>query len=397
MAASTCSHVFAFVAILKAMKRCAFSLFALPLLFSAFSCADTLPTAPNTVEKTPTPAAPTTAPIDLPRHVADISDKRCDEISGLASSRRYPGYLWTHNDSGDTARLFLVEEKTGRVAAVVNIVNATALDWEDIAIAGSSDNAQIYIGDIGDNLELRPFVTIYRLIEPIIDILAWKTVEIKASAQSLILRYPDAPHNAETLLANARGELLIATKVSGKTQFFAPPQAFKNGATQTLKMLGTRQFGSTAPGHRSAHALLTTGGDLSPDGKSAVIITYSQAFVWHLGNDWSALWTQTPATHKLPVMKQCESVAWAPKPAREPPSSSLDDAGSRRTTGASPASDSDNATNAARWRSWLSAVEPDGRDGRRSVGRRAWGKSRRRRREAFAVSGVSFDLLRHEH
>ena len=291
------------------MKRCAFSLFALPLLFSAFSCADTLPTAPNTIEKTPTSAAPT-APIDLPRHVADISDKRCDEISGLASSRRYPGYLWAHNDSGDSARLFLIEAKTGRVAAIVNIVNATALDWEDIAIAGSGDTAQIYIGDIGDNLELRPFVTIYRLKEPIIDIAAKQTVEIKASAQTLFLRYPDAPHNAETLLANARGELLIATKVGGKTQFFGTPQAFKNGGTQTLQWLGARQFGSTAPGHRSARAMLTTGGDLSPDGKRAVIVTYSEALVWDLGEDWSALWTQTPQTQKLPAMKQCESVAW---------------------------------------------------------------------------------------
>ena len=215
------------------MKRFAFSLFALPLFLSAFSCADTLPSAPDKTQKTPTVAVE-----DLPRHVADISDKRCDELSGLAASRRYPGFLWAHNDSGDSARLFLVEEKTGRVAAVVNIVNAVALDWEDIAIAGSGDKAQIYLGDIGDNLELRPFISIYRLNEPIIDISARQTVEIKASAQTLILRYPDAPHNAETLLANARGELLIATKVGGKTQFFGTPQVFGNGGMQTLEIAG---------------------------------------------------------------------------------------------------------------------------------------------------------------
>ena len=294
------------------MKRRAFSLFALPLLFSAFSCADTLPSAPQSAAKTPAPIiAPTVAIEDLPRHVADISDQRCDEISGLASSRRYPGFLWAHNDSGDSARLFLVEEKTGRVAAIVNIVNATALDWEDIAIAGSGDKAQIYIGDIGDNLELRPFVTVYRLNEPMIEVASRQTVEIKVSAQSLILHYPDAPHNAETLLANARGELLLVTKVGGKTQFFGTPQSFKNGAAQTLQLLGARQFGSTAPGQRSARAMLTTGGEVSPDGKRAVIVTYKDALVWDLGDDWSALWMQTPQIQPLPDLKQCESVAWA--------------------------------------------------------------------------------------
>ncbi len=303
------------------MKRFEFSLWLLPLFLSAsFSCADTLPSAPkaDTLPSAPKSAAKTTAPAivptvaveDLPRHVADITDKRCDEISGLASSRRYPGFLWAHNDSGDKARLFLIEAQTGRVAAIVNLTNAMALDWEDIAVAGSGDKAQIYIGDIGDNLELRPFVTIYRLNEPKINLQLKQTIELNLKAQSMMVRYPDAPHNAETLMANARGELLLVTKTGGKSQFFAPPRAFENGTTQTVKLLGARQFGSTQPGQRSAGATLTTGGDLSPDGTHAAIITYNQAQVWKLGDDWSALWTQTPQIQKLPALKQCESVAW---------------------------------------------------------------------------------------
>lgn len=89
-----------------------------------------------------TPAqAPTT-----PTPLFKVQDARIDELSGLAASRAYPGCFWAHNDSGDTARLFLLNAK-GETVAVVNLAGVTARDWEDIAFAGG----YLYVGDIGDN------------------------------------------------------------------------------------------------------------------------------------------------------------------------------------------------------------------------------------------------------
>ena len=52
--------------------------------------------------------------------VLRLRDPRIVEASGLAVSRRHPGVLWTHNDSGDPARLFAVGAD-GRTRAVLTL------------------------------------------------------------------------------------------------------------------------------------------------------------------------------------------------------------------------------------------------------------------------------------
>ncbi len=55
------------------------------------------------------------------------------ESSGLAVSRRTPGLLWSHNDSGSAAVLFALDT-TGTVRGRVR-VPIRALDWEDVSAA----------------------------------------------------------------------------------------------------------------------------------------------------------------------------------------------------------------------------------------------------------------------
>ena len=43
-----------------------------------------------------------------------IDSEQLLEGSGLAASRRPPGVFWTHNDPGDSARLFAIDRQ-GRV------------------------------------------------------------------------------------------------------------------------------------------------------------------------------------------------------------------------------------------------------------------------------------------
>jgi hypothetical protein len=42
------------------------------------------------------------------------------ELSGMAASRRHPGVLWAHNDSGNDAEVFAVRE-TGEVLATLRL------------------------------------------------------------------------------------------------------------------------------------------------------------------------------------------------------------------------------------------------------------------------------------
>ena len=94
-------------------------------------------------------------------------NERLEEASGLAASIRYPGFFWTHNDSGHPAELFLLDSaaQTRRVFTLSKIKNR---DFEDIALGpGPVEGVgYIYLGDIGDNLERHPFKYIYRFQEP---------------------------------------------------------------------------------------------------------------------------------------------------------------------------------------------------------------------------------------
>ncbi|MET0914489.1 MAG: hypothetical protein ABWZ68_14435, partial [Acidimicrobiales bacterium] len=63
-----------------------------------------------------------------------VADPEVNELSGLVS---LDSGLWANNDSGDTARVFRLDEQ-GETLAVVNLEGITAFDWEDLSGAGPS-------------------------------------------------------------------------------------------------------------------------------------------------------------------------------------------------------------------------------------------------------------------
>ncbi|MDQ4068195.1 MAG: hypothetical protein M3203_01750, partial [Actinomycetota bacterium] len=113
----------------------------------------------------PTPPAPSgyQPPVVLGR----IADRAVRESSGLAASRRNPGLLWTHNDSNDEPFLYCLDLQ-GRSCGTWRVTGAEAFDWEGMA-AGPGPRAgepYLYVGDIGDNLDQRPEIVVYRVPEP---------------------------------------------------------------------------------------------------------------------------------------------------------------------------------------------------------------------------------------
>src|SRR5688500_13099374 len=41
----------------------------------------------------------------VPTRLAELTDKRLEEVSGIAASANNPGLLWAHNDSGNSAEI----------------------------------------------------------------------------------------------------------------------------------------------------------------------------------------------------------------------------------------------------------------------------------------------------
>src|SRR5690554_6261203 len=98
-----------------------------------------------------------------------LNPAQIDEASGLAASWLHEGLLWTHNDSGDGARVFLIRPDGAMVAEVHLSGVEEAVDWEDIAVAPcapGSDKTCVFVADTGDNLRVREKVVIYRFAEP---------------------------------------------------------------------------------------------------------------------------------------------------------------------------------------------------------------------------------------
>jgi hypothetical protein len=192
------------------------------------------------------------------RVTGHISAGAATELSGLVLSRSRAHVLWTHNDSGDRPRLLAVSF-AGKLLADVAVTGAGATDWEDVAAAGDS----IYVGDIGDNTATRPEVVVYRVPEPGFDQTA------TAPAQALTLRYPDHPHDAEALLVDpSSGALVIVTKSFGGV---ARLYVADDPSAGSLRLAGRLKLGAGEA---------VTAGDVSADGHTVAVRTYTSAFVW---------------------------------------------------------------------------------------------------------------------
>ncbi|MCW2493582.1 MAG: hypothetical protein JWN47_2946, partial [Frankiales bacterium] len=59
-----------------------------------------------------------------------MQDRRIEEASGLGVGIRSPGVLYVQNDSGDTARFFALDGRTGATLAVCDVADAENIDGE---------------------------------------------------------------------------------------------------------------------------------------------------------------------------------------------------------------------------------------------------------------------------
>jgi hypothetical protein len=212
-----------------------------------------------------------------------VQDARINEASGLVASVDQPGIYWVHNDSGDSARFFAMRED-GTVVATYNVTGVTATDWEDMARGpGPTPGVSyLYFADIGDNPATRSFITVYRVPEPALPTVAGGTIDL-SGAVALEMEYPDAPHDAETLLADpASGDLFVVTKcfvlsgcTDGISKVFRYPFPHQGGVRVTLDEVASIAFSGT--GFASA----ATAGDISPAGDRIIVRTYTQALAWN--------------------------------------------------------------------------------------------------------------------
>jgi len=102
-----------------------------------------------------------------PSSVGLVSDVRIGEASGLGASRIHEDVLYTHNDSGDSPRIFALA-LDGEVVAEIEMEDAEAVDFEDMAVGPGPepDVSYVYVADMGNNFGERMSLQVYRFPEP---------------------------------------------------------------------------------------------------------------------------------------------------------------------------------------------------------------------------------------
>ncbi|HTZ45212.1 MAG TPA: hypothetical protein VMB79_15240 [Jatrophihabitans sp.] len=263
------------------------------------------------VVSAPSAPAPAGEPASL---LFRLADSRLTELSGLAVGHRSPSVLYAQNDSGDSARFFALDRATGAVRAVCTVPGATNVDWEDLATGPDAAGVpSVWLADLGDNGGTRAEVRIYRVDEPAIGSAAAVTT---GPPDVWRLRYPDGPHDAESLVADpVRHRLYVITKaLLGRSEVFAVPAAPAAGRVQAMTRVGTVRFGFTGtPGGPNVVGQLTaTGAGVSADGSVLAVRTYTDAYLWPVsGGDVAGALRATPTRVPLPAQPQGEGIAVA--------------------------------------------------------------------------------------
>ena len=251
---------------------------------------------------TPVRADASTGP---PAPVVDrvVADPRITEASGLASSVRHAGVVWTHQDSGHDPQLFAVGT-SGATVATVTLRGVEAVDWESMAM--TRDDAgrwMLAVGDIGDNAARRPEIRVLLVREPA------ELRDARLPVQRVLrLRYPKgAISDAETLVADPRTRrLYVVTKgLLGGDVYAVPEQAWPGGTdaaaeSRSWPLLHVARVDMS----------LVTDGTFLPDGR-LVLRNYGSLTLYD--DPATADGALTPlSTMVLPAQPQGESVALGP-------------------------------------------------------------------------------------
>ncbi|MHA7651496.1 PE domain-containing protein [Mycobacterium sp. ML4] len=246
-----------------------------------------------------------------------LTDSNLKEVSGVDAGINNPNVYWVHNDSGDTARIFAVDAKTGQTLATYKLTGATASDWEDIEVARGADGASyIYIGDIGDNGLSRSSVTVYRVPEPVVTGTAANPTNGSLNGvQQLRLQYPGGEKiNSEALAVDPNTHnLVVVEKTSGNvSRVFSAPDSGWAGAGGGSTPTQWNQVATLDLSDSSSK--LVTSADFSPDGSQLAVRTYRDVLLWDrapASSAWSPFSDQ-PVAGPVVSETQGEAVAFHP-------------------------------------------------------------------------------------
>jgi hypothetical protein len=215
------------------------------------------------------------------RLVFRIEPSEIDESSSLVVSETDPGLVYTANDSGGSATVYVLDGDTGDLVGSTSLAGIEPVDIEAMTPA---DKKSLIVADIGDNDDERAYTTVYRIDQP-------GRGTHAVSADSVQVTYATGPHNAEAAVYDVRtGRLFIVSKQTAGARVFRSPRDLFSHQQVVMKPV------APAPA-------LATDAALLPGRDVAVVRTYFAAYFYAFPS-WRPL-----GARELPPQQQGESVA----------------------------------------------------------------------------------------
>jgi hypothetical protein len=218
------------------------------------------------------------------RLVFRIQPAEIDESSSLVVSQTHPGLVYTANDSGGSATVYVLDSDTGELVGSTSIDGVEPVDIEAMTTAA---HHSLIVADIGDNSSQRAYATVYRIDQP-----GRGTHTVAADAVQVT--YSDGPHDAESAVYDTdTGRLFIVDKELGPGRVYRSPRHLFSHQQVVMRPV------AEAPA-------LATDAALLPGGDVAVIRTYFAAYFYTFPG-WHGLRERV-----LPSQPQGESLAVPP-------------------------------------------------------------------------------------
>lgn len=223
-----------------------------------------------------------------------------EEASGLVASVVNPGYLWTINDSGNPAEIFLLNDEA-EIVLTCKLNKIENRDWEEIAIGPGPEEGivYLYIGEIGDNEAKYDMKYVYRIKEPVFE--KDDTIDIE-DIETLKIVLPDGARDSEAFgLDHKNGDFyLISKREENVNVYYLPFSSLIEKDTLVPSKLATLPYHNTV-------AI-----DFSFDSKEVLLKTYNEIYYWKRPDSLSVLQTMNLPPTKLDYKSepQGESICW---------------------------------------------------------------------------------------
>ena len=203
--------------------------------------------------------------------IADLP-KKLNETSGMVTVDGEA--LWLIEDSGNADKIYKVD-LSGKLLRVLKVKDARNKDWEALA---QDPSGNLYIGDFGNNDNEREDLVVYKTPDPD------KEKGDKIDSEAIHFKYPEQkkfPPKRKDFLYNAEalfylnGFLYIVNKdmtrpFVGEARIYRVPAIPGKYKAELVGVIPTCD---------DSRRCTITGADISPDGKTLVMLSYGQLWV----------------------------------------------------------------------------------------------------------------------